>query len=100
MRKIQKKLKTNEIEIPANIFQSIDLPPQVFPLLYSLGIDKTFQINGLVQKLVKLMSDNGVIWYMQKNNHSIFLLQVPSIQCTSRFQIEFLKGIYFLESAV
>jgi hypothetical protein len=76
---VKEVAEANEIAVPANIFQCIDLPQQDFPLFHSLGIDKTFQINGLIQKLVKLKSDNGVIQYMQKNNHSCFLLQVPSI---------------------
>jgi hypothetical protein len=33
------------------------IPQQVFPLLDSLGVNKTFHINGLTQEIVKLKSD-------------------------------------------
>jgi hypothetical protein len=45
-------------------------------------------------------SDDGVIQYTKKNNRSGYLLQVPSIRCTSRYKLEFLKGGNFVEAAV
>ena len=75
----KEKAKPKETALPTNIFQCIDLPQQDVPLLHSLGIDETFQINALISEIVKLKSDNGVIQYTQKNNHSGYLLQAPSV---------------------
>jgi hypothetical protein len=71
--------KPNDIAVPTSIFQCIVLPQQDFPLFHSLGINKTFQINSVIQENRKLKSDNGVIQYTQKNNRPGYLLQVPSI---------------------
>jgi hypothetical protein len=97
---VMEKEMSNDKVVPANIFQCIDEMQQDFPLLHSLRIDKTYQINSLIQEIVKLKSDVGVIHYTQKNNCSGCLLQVPSIRCSSGYKLELLKGGNFVEAAV
>jgi hypothetical protein len=41
-------------EKASNLFPTIDLSPNDFPLLHSLGINKSYQINTSFQELVKL----------------------------------------------
>jgi hypothetical protein len=97
-RKLQKPLRPQHLLIFSNV--SLTVPQQDFPLLHSLGVNKSFQINGLIQEIVKLKSNNGVIQYTQKNNHSGYLLQAPSIRCASRYKSEVCNGDNFIAAAV
>jgi hypothetical protein len=69
-----------------SIFEFIDLPEHDFPLLHSLGINKTYQINTLLQELVKLKgSDDGVIKFRKKNNRPGCLLLAPTLRTSKKF---------------
>jgi hypothetical protein len=48
-------------EAACNLFPTIDLSQDDFPLLHSLGINKSYKINTLLPELVKLKCENGVI---------------------------------------
>jgi hypothetical protein len=78
----------------------MELSEQDFPLLHSLGINRESQINGLIQEIVKLRSEGGMIKYTQKNNRMGFLLPAPSLRCTGRYKTEFSKGSQFVAAAV
>jgi len=98
--------KAEEVEaaekvlIPTNLFLSIQLCEASFSFLHSLGINKDYQINALIQELVNLKGETGVIEYKQKNNHPGFLLQVPSVHCTSRYRRKFSRQSSFTDAAV
>jgi len=86
--------------LPSDLFQYMELSEQDFPLLHSLGINRESQINGLIQEIVKLRSEGGMIKYTQKNNRMGFLLPAPSLRCTGRYKAEFSKGSQFVAAAV
>ena len=57
--------KAEEVVLSSNLFHPIELSQDDFPLLHSLGINKSYQINTLIQELLKLKGGNGVIEYKQ-----------------------------------
>jgi len=89
-----------EASLSNYVFQSVDLPSKDFPLLHSLGVNRESQINGLIQEIVKLRNEGGMIKYIQKNNRTGFLLPAPSLRCTGRYKYEFSKGNQFVAAAV
>lgn len=97
--------KAEEVEaaeevVPTNLFPSIQLCEAAFSFLHSLGIRKNYQIDALIQELVNLKGENGVMEQEQKNNRPGFLLQVPSVYCTSRYRLEFSRQSSFTDAAV
>ena len=92
--------KAEEVVLSANIFPTIELSQEDFPLLHSLGINQTYQIDTLIQELLKLKGANGVIEFKQRNNRSGFLLQVPSVRCTSRYRLELSRQSSFTSAAI
>jgi hypothetical protein len=81
--------EANDVAVPAKLFQCIDLPQQDFPLLHSLGIQKQYQFNALLQEIVKY--SGNVMEFMQKNNRSGFLLLCPSSRSTDGYKSELSK---------
>jgi hypothetical protein len=56
----------------------IDLCNDDLPFLNALGINKSYQINTLLQELVKLKSEKGVIEYQKGKNRSGYsYLRIP-----------------------
>jgi len=89
-----------EASFTSNVSEPMDLPQKDFPFLYSLGINRESQINGLIQEIVKLRSEDGIIKFTQKNNRMGYLLSAPSLRCTDRYKYEFSKGSQFVAAAV
>jgi len=84
-----------------SMFESIDVPQHDFPLLHSLGINKTYQINKLLQELVKMKcGDDSVIKFTKKNNRPGFLLLAPMLRNSSKYKLEASKGGKFVAAAV
>jgi len=54
----------------------------------------------LLQELVKLKSEKGVIEYQKGNNRSGYLLEVPSVRCTNRYGVAFAWQGSFTDAAV
>jgi hypothetical protein len=70
---------------------SIDLPQNEFPLLHSLGIIKKYQLNTIIQEIVKYNGSHQTIEFMQQNNRPGFLIICPSSRCVGRYASELNK---------
>jgi hypothetical protein len=74
---------------------SINLPPNAFPLLNSLGVQNESQMNGLLQEIVKYYGTNLGIKFMQRNNWPGFFILCPSSRSTEREAAEcVIRGLY------
>jgi hypothetical protein len=83
---LKKKKQPIVVVLLILFFKFIDVPEHDFPLLHSLGINKTYQINTLLQELVKLKSSNdGVIKFRKRNNCPGCLLLAPTLRTTKKF---------------
>ena len=94
------EMESKTVAEPFDVFPTIDLPNEHFALLNSLGLNKSYQINELVQEVVKLKSENGIIEYEKKNNRSGYLLEVPSMHCASRYGEAFARRSSFIDATV
>jgi hypothetical protein len=94
--------KPSDTDVPIGLmFETIDVPQHDFPLLHSLGINKTYQINKLLQELVKMKcGDDSVIKFTKKNNRPGFLLLAPTLRNSSKYKLEASKGGKFVAAAV
>jgi hypothetical protein len=70
---------------------SINLPPNEFPLLNSLGVQNESLMNGLLQEVIKYYGSNLGIEFMQRNNQPGFLILCPSSRNTERYTSELVK---------
>jgi len=91
---VEKKEATRCSSAIDSIFEFIDVPEHDFPLLHSLGINKTYQINTLLQELVKLKGSNdGVIKFRKRNNRPGCLLLAPTLRTTKKFATTVVQSI-------
>jgi len=93
-------IETDKKTAARDSFPTIDLSNDDFPFLNALGINKSYQINTLLQELVKLKSEKRVIEYQKGNNHSGYLLEVPSVRHTNRYGVAFARQGSFTDAAV
>jgi hypothetical protein len=77
---------------------SIDLPQNKFPMPHSLGIRKEYQLQAIIQEIVKYNGNNQSIEFMQRNNHPGFLIVCPSSRCVGRYESELNKKNGIIDS--
>jgi hypothetical protein len=75
---------------------SIDLPQNEFPMLHSLGIRKEYQLQAIIQEIVKYNGNNQSIEFVKRNNRPGFLIVCPSSRCVGRYESELNKKMALL----